>query len=641
MSSAHFQRQPIAAIPPAEVEKICAGEVVERPLSVVKELIENALDAGARVITVELEDGGRRLIRVSDDGHGIPAEELPLALRPHHTSKLRSLDDLQRLSTLGFRGEALSSIAAVSKVVLSSNFGGAGTGHRIEVQGGDLSSSSPCNLRCGSEVEVRDLFFNVPARLKFLRGASSESAQVSGLLTSYALAYPEVKWTLKSGGRTLLASDGDGNQRSVLADLLGVELAADLAPVDFEYPPLAATGWVSAPHRHWHNRTRQWFLINRRPVGNKLLYKAVDDAMREFVTPGKFPAGVFMLDLPPEEIDVNVHPAKTEVAFAQSEAVYSLLLTAVRRALGKAAAQRQRYLTQGMSLAVSPAKRDIPPEFQATPPLLEFPSAAAAPGESALEEPQLEREAAPGQRAVPVYDMERQFVVEEAAEVAPARPELPIVASSSNTDRAGASPMSNEPDLTDIGPIRQISQVADTYLVLTTDTEVYLIDQHSAHERILFEDLWQGIHGNTQLSRQLLLMPQSIQLTPSESSFAEQLLGQLDELGFTVQLNGNVLEISAVPALLAARVTPELLGSCISELAAGGTAAPLHNAVKHFTATLACKAAIRAGQRLPDSEREELVRLICSRKSSLTCPHGRPTVIRLGEGDLERMFLRT
>jgi DNA mismatch repair protein MutL len=662
MSAAPYSdHQPIAAIPHEEVQKICAGEVVERPLSVVKELIENALDAGARDVRVELEDGGRRLIRVSDDGWGIPAAELPLAVKPHCTSKLRSVDDLMRLSTLGFRGEALSSIAAVSKLTLSSQHAGE-MGARIEVQAGALAASSNCNLRGGTEVEVGELFYNVPARLKFLRSASSEATQVSALLTSYALAYPEVKWTLTSAGRTILASDGDGDQHAVLADLLGSELTADLAPIEFEYPPMAAYGFVSAPHRHWHNRTRQWFLINRRPVGNKLLYKAVDDAMREFVSPGKFPAGVFMLDLPPEEIDVNVHPAKTEVAFAQPEAIYSLLLTAVRRALGNAAADRQRRLTHGMSLAVQPVARENTVASAGIAPLLEFPQDTAF--DASPMEPELDVEPAAGRRAVPLYDMGKPFVVDRVVGPAPSpvkelkdevlsRPD--VIDDKYEFISANSRTLTGEaPALPELGEVRQITQVADTYLVLTTASEVYLIDQHSAHERVLFEELWEKVTKGSSVTRQMLLLPIQVQLGPAEAGTAKLLLPEFERLGFAVQVAGNTLEVSEVPALLAARITPELLASCVSEIAStdhldgehykfaeAASASSLQNAVKNLVATMACKAAVKAGQRLPESEREELVRLICSRWSSLSCPHGRPTVVRLGEGELEKMFLRT
>jgi DNA mismatch repair protein MutL len=507
---------------------------------------------------------------------------------------------------------------------------------------------------------VRELFYNVPARLKFLRSASSEATQVSALLTTYALAYPEVRWTLSSGGRTLLASDGDGDQYSVLADLLGSELAADLAPVDFEYPPMAVSGWISAPHRHWHNRTRQWFLINRRPVSNKLLYKAVDDAMREFVSPGKFPAGVFMLDLPPEEIDVNVHPAKIEVAFAQPEAVYSLLLTAVRRALGHAAASRQRELTRGMSLAVMPVAREFREAVRETEPTIEFEQASA-------DVPNLGADAAAGELAIPVYDMDKPFVAEPGSAGSPdgadilvrqplqARmPAPPDVTPATQREAQSEGP----------GEVLQIMQVADTYLVLVTASEVYLIDQHSAHERVLFEELWDRINGAAP-TRQMLLLPQVIQLTPAEAGMAELLLPELDRLGFGAELAGSALHITEVPALLAAKITPELLISAIQDISnVGGApgrpethlnfgdtgragAAPsapvtsVANVIKNLAATMACKAAVKAGQRLPDSEREHLVQLICSRWSSLSCPHGRPTVVRLGPGELEKLFLRS
>ncbi|HES57827.1 MAG TPA: DNA mismatch repair endonuclease MutL, partial [Firmicutes bacterium] len=349
MEKRKAHHNPIAQLPPHEVERIAAGEVVERPVNVVKELIENALDAGATAITVELEDGGKQLIRVEDDGWGIPAAELHLALLPHHTSKIASLDDIYRLESLGFRGEALSSIGAVSKLTLESRHQSEDIGARIEASGGEILPAQPFNMSRGTVVTARELFYNTPVRQKFLRSRQSETGMVAKLLASYALAFPEVRWLLTSSGRTVLEATGDGDIQGVLTDLAGKDLAGALVRVDYEFPPLGLSGLISAPHVHRHNRSRQWYFVNRRPVSNRVLFRAVDDALREFVSPGKFPACALFLDLPPEEIDVNIHPMKTEVNFAQPQAVYSLITTGVRRALGQAASQKQQRLRGGLA----------------------------------------------------------------------------------------------------------------------------------------------------------------------------------------------------------------------------------------------------------------------------------------------------
>ena len=591
--------------------------MVERPLSVVKELVENALDAGARVVSIELEDGGRRLIRVVDDGAGIPAAELPLALKPHHTSKIRSFEDLFGLSTLGFRGEALAAIGAVSRLRLASQHaasraadGAAALAAEVQMEGGVLLGSAISSLQQGSEVEVRDLFFNTPARLKFLRSAQSEAGQVAALLTAYALAYPEVRWTLSSrsasGVRTLLRSDGDGDLESVVRDLLGRELAEDLAPVHFEFPPSAVTGFISAPHRHFHNRTRQWYFVNRRPVQNKLLYRAADDAVREFLSPGKFPAGAFFLELAPEEIDVNVHPAKTEINFAKPQEVYSLLVTALRRALGEASTSRARRLTQGMAVVVRP----VEPDEQSRP--------AAASGAAALplDEPLLEREAPAGQRAIPVYETGDRLPA-----AAPAREPLSIRNPSPVLRRSGsavngpgghyATPDSSGPEAVSAdtgsagsaaGLAGSVRQVGDSFLVLTTAEAVYLIDQHAAHERILFEKFWERLNRPELAAlSQRLLFALEVELSPAEAEIAARHLDELRELGFSAELDGAAgLRVQAVPVLLAHRVNAEFMQAVVADLAAGqGGSATLEDRRKLVAATLACKAAVKAGDPLP------------------------------------------
>jgi DNA mismatch repair protein MutL len=646
-------RQPIAQLAPDEVEKICAGEVVERPLSVVKELVENALDAGARRISVELAGGGAQLIRVSDDGGGIPLDELPLALKRHCTSKLRHVDDLFALNTLGFRGEALGAVAAVSRLTLTSRHSGAELGGVADVSGGALMRHEPAGCQVGTDVEVRELFFNTPARLKFLRSPQAETAAVSQLLTGYTLAYPEVRWELASNGRTLLNSGGDGSLLGALARVLGSELAAGLIALDFEFPPHAVRGFITDPRHHRHNRLQQWYFVNRRPVVNKLLYRAVDDGVREYLSPGKFPAGVFMLELPPEEIDVNIHPQKSEVNFASSQEIYSLLSTAIRRALGTAAGQRQQRLTAGLAGVIKPAQ----PGSSAVP------SAAGLAPEDEQIAPDggdyiLEQSAPPGQRAIPVY-REGQRVVLPGQPASPppqrldlidypgAGPALGAAAASGTTATPGTEAQSAQaqpaldarPSLD--GPAPVITQIAGSFLAVATPDALYLIDQHAAHERVLFEQLSEALQPGARMARQRLLFPLTLTLAPAEAELAREWLPALNQLGFAAELGaGHTLVVAETPLPLRGRVDGALLHGVLAELAEDGASAALADRLKALAASLACKAAIKAGMPLSPAERRELAGQVLARASSLSCPHGRPTILELGADALGKLFLR-
>jgi DNA mismatch repair protein MutL len=638
-------RPRIAVLPDAEIAKIKAGEIVERPASIVKELIENALDAGATRVSIELEDGGRQLVRVTDNGHGIPAEELPLALQRHATSKIRSLDDLYGLSTLGFRGEGLAAIGAVSRLSLTSRRAAAALGARLSLAGGQTSPAEAVPLQPGTVVEVRDLFFNVPARLKFLRSAQAETSQTAALLTGYALAYPEVRWQLSSNGRTLLRSDGDGDGLAVLNDLCDLApAAAPFARIDFEFPPSALRGWISEPRYHRHNRARQWFFVNRRPVQNKLLFRAVDDAVREFMSQGKFPQGAFFLELAPEEIDVNVHPMKLEVSFAQPQAVYSLVTTAIRRALGGAAAQRQRQLSGGLAAVLTPLRRAAEPPPPPAEPRLGWaePEAELLPP---LDTPP------PGRVSVPVFRMDEPLMLPRDT-VAPVGSEQPsAIRGPGPAGQAGgtltkADLRPRTLDLAATPPqVTAIQQVANSYLALLTSDAVYLVDQHAAHERILFETLYERLQAGPDLpapARQRLLFPLELRLSPAEAELVEDYAAALTRLGFsaTGAAADRQLTVSEVPVLLAGRVTAELLHGALAELSEAGRSALIEEQGKRLAASLACRAAIKAGDALPREEQRALVAQLLSRWSSLSCPHGRPTILRLGTGELEGLFLR-
>lgn len=633
MADSHQQPLRIAPLPADEVARICAGEVVERPLNVVKELVENSLDAGATAITIELYDGGKQLVRVSDDGGGIAFDDLPLAALPHHTSKIHGLDDIYALTTLGFRGEALHSIAAVSRLTLTSRPANERLGGRIVWHAGELIEHTRANLQPGTEVEVAELFFNTPARLKFLKSQQSETSQASALLAAYTLAYPQVRWRLTSQGRQLLAADGDGDLRGVLSGLVGREAGEKLAKIDFEFPPSAVSGYISSPQHHRHNRQRQWYFINNRPVSNRLLYKAVDDAVREFLSPGKFPMGVFFLDLPPEEIDVNVHPMKREVSFAQPQAVYSLLRTAVQRALGQAAAQRQHYLTRGLASIVKPESR---------------------PRRSASGDPGADPDAPPGYRALPLYAEGQAIPGPSTVEPPPPRdapasephqrPAVPRLDVSVAGDTGQLESQSHSTDtlpaVADKLP-SLVSQVGNSYLIAVLPDAIYLIDQHAAHERVLFEELYDRLADAQAPASQRLLFPLLVQLTPAEAELVEENIAALQGLGFSCELGaGPSLVVKDVPLALSGRITAELVHAVLGELAEQGAAQSLAERLKALAASLACRAAIKAGDRLPPDECYTLVQQLLSRRSSLSCPHGRPTLIRLGRDEFDHMFLR-
>ncbi|MCB1220851.1 MAG: DNA mismatch repair endonuclease MutL [Planctomycetales bacterium] len=618
-------RQPIMALSEQEARRISAGEVVERPVNVVKELVENALDAGATQVTVELEDGGRQLIRVTDNGHGIPASELPLAVLPHHTSKIRSLDDVFGLSSLGFRGEALASIAAVSRLRIASHHADDELGTALSLDPAGLSSTEPVNLQGGTEVEVRELFHNTPARLKFLRSRQSESAQVGRMLVSYAIAWPEVRWELLSAGRSLLSTDGSGDRRQVLSDLIEPGFRHELHELDYEFPPSAVHGLISDPTYHRNNRSRQWFFINRRPVTNRLLYKAVDDAMREFLSSGKYPAGAFFLELPPEEIDVNVHPMKLEVSFSQPQAVYTLLSTAVRRGMNRAAGERQGSLRSGLSSVVRQLDAGMP----------------GRPVDS------IERR----RPNLSLADAARQYAeVSVDASVTPARLEpeddfafVPPPIDVIPERRVQLAQDDADAGFADAPQLSLVGQVGNSYLVLNSGERLYVVDQHAAHERILFEKIYEAVDPAraSAITRQSLLFPMVVSLDDTESEDMQPLLEALRRVGFNAEAGaGGSLVISEVPQFLRNRINPALMADALEEFSSRGISDLLEDRIKELAASISCRAAIKARMRLTESEQLALLRLLLESWSSLSCPHGRPTIIEIGSSELEKMFLR-
>lgn len=570
----------IQVLPQEVASAIAAGEVIERPASVVKELVENALDAGARSIGVRIEGGGRILVEVSDDGAGIPAAEIPLAVERHATSKLRTIDDLFAIRTLGFRGEALASIAAVAHLELTSRAQQEPGGTRLRIQGGTGRRTEAVGAPAGTVVRIRDLFFNVPARQKFLKAEETERRRILTLVTRYALAYPRVRFNLSHDGRPAFASTGSGDRREVLTAVFGLEVAREMVALpEAEGRGVRVEGYISPPSVHRSNRREVTLFLNGRWIQDASLTAAVVQAYQGLLMVGRFPIAALFLTVAPESVDVNVHPAKAEVRFREPEVVFATLQRAVRATL----------------LGQAPAPALVLPETWG----------AAWRGSAAV------------QSSDPAWAIAHAAGPEDTPAGVAAQTHLPT----------GGLPL-----------LRSVGQVGATYLVAEGPDGVYLIDQHAAHERILFEKLLQVQTSGA--PSQSLLEPVIVELSPAEAQVLEGQLEVLRGLGFDVEAFGSsAFRVRAVPPLLAHLPAAHALRAVIEDFEEDET--PLADVVEARLAARVCKrAAVKAGQVLSLAEQEQLVRDLEACAMPRACPHGRPTMIHLSVDTLERQFGR-
>ncbi len=585
----------IQILPEAVASQIAAGEVIERPASVVKELLENALDAGARQVTVRVEDAGRRLMEIADDGAGITAAELPLAVTRHATSKLQSAEDLFHIQTLGFRGEALASIGSVSRLTLTSRPGLHPVGARLVVEGGTLRANEPMGAPEGTVVRVENLFFNVPARLKFLKRDITERQQIDALVTRYALAYPQVRFSLFQDGRAVLQTSGNGDRREILAALLGVDTARQMIEVALEDPDIRVQGYISPVALTRSNRREITFFVNGRWVQDAALSTALLQAYRTLLMVGRFPLAVLFVELDPEAVDVNVHPAKAEVRFRSPDAVFSGVQRAVRRAL----------LTSSPVPQVSTGWQ--PPQ---TPAL----------GQGALDLHSASRPAID-----PAWDMAADLTAAEKSEQAAAH--------TANTQTPSALPPSGMLPL-----LRLVGQVGGTYLVAEGPDGLYLIDQHAAHERVLFERMMGGL--TAPLAGQALLEPAVMQLPAAQAALLNEQIPLLSRLGFDIEPFGpNTFRVRAIPALITGSDPAAAVRVLVEDFEEDETPLQAEREAR-LVARICKRAAVKGGQSLSPEEQRALLRDLEACFSPRTCPHGRPTMIHLTVDVLERQFGR-
>ncbi len=572
---------PIHILPDHVVSQIAAGEVVERPSSVVKELIENAIDAKANHIILKVEGSGQRLIEVSDNGIGIPATEVPLALMRHATSKLDRTEDLFQINTLGFRGEALASIGSVSRLTLTSFTGMTDMGVCMKIEGGKAEVPIPLATTEGTTVRVEDLFFNVPARLKFLKSAFTEHRHISGLVTRYALAYPSIRWEYLHDGKIELQTSGNNERREILAALYGLQDAKKMLDLEFQSEDIHINGYISPISLTRSNRREITIFVNGRWIQDVSLTAAIIKAYHTMLMVGRYPLAVLFIQVPPDLVDVNVHPAKAEVRFQDPDHVFSEVQRAIRRGL----------------LAYSPV-------------------------------PTLSTSTLWGSQTQiidPAWNMAAEIQTED----------LPESHSQPVSEHIQPSLPGDKLPL-----LRLIGQVASTYLIAEGPDGLYLIDQHAAHERILFEKLMTQFKMHA-IPSQTLLEPSVVQLSAEKSNLLNEQLPYLEKLGFVIEIFGpNAYKVRAIPALILGGNPSQALMALVESFEEDES--PLQSEIEARIAGRVCKRmAVKGGQVLSGDEQKKLLFDLEACQSPRTCPHGRPTMIHLSADLLERQFGRT
>ena len=585
----------IQELPELVANKIAAGEVIERPASVVKELVENAIDAGSTRIDIQLEQGGRKLIRVTDNGTGMDEADVAMCFRPHATSKLRTSQDLFFITTLGFRGEALPSIGSVAQVRLVSRRQGQPGGTAVEVAGGTLTEAKAAGAPEGTTVEVRNLFFNTPARQKFMRAPRTELGHVMDMVTRIAMPHEHIHFTVTNDGKRLVNAPATTAPRERVAAFIGTDLAHELLAVDGGDGPLHVQGFIAPPANSRASTAMQFIFLNRRYVRDRALSSAIRQAYEGLLMPRRYPMLFLFLQIDPREVDFNVHPTKIEVRFRQGRRVFAAVLGALRAALGGADLAPPLLPSQPVPTSWDQARREM-----AGAPRLRPPDAPGAP--------------------------------------------LPFAEPPEHLEDARTSPRTLPPPDPFAAPARRppFFQIHNAYIVEEIPEGFRLTDQHALHERVLYEELI-ARSADAGVESQRLLMPEVVHLSAAEAAVAAGILEPLRTLGVEAsEFGDNTLAVQAVPRLIGDIDVPQLIHDLLAELATGADATSVQLQRRHLARALACKAATKAGDRLRESEIEALL----ARRDALgpnaeTCPHGRPVSLVFSLADMERQFKRT
>jgi DNA mismatch repair protein MutL len=679
----------IRILPDQVANQIAAGEVVDRPASVVKELLENALDAGAGRIRIEVEAGGRRLIRIADDGHGMSRDDALLAFERHATSKLRTADDLLAIATLGFRGEALPSIASVARVTLETATGDEAAGTRLEIAGGKILHVDDAALPRGTTLAVADLFFNTPARRKFLRAESTELSHVTALVTHYALAHPEKHFELLSASHTILSAPPVSRTAERIYQIFGKDTLAQLLPVAAEIPlahaglpepppwkkdldaparnpgVLRLSGFYSKPELQKLNRNSIYIFVNKRLIRDRLLIHAITEAYRNVIPPTSFPVVLLFLEMPPEEVDVNVHPAKTEVRFRQSSLIHDFVRDSLRTALiqarpaagflGSHAAPAASPSLMPPGTSPLPGPPDSEPEgfadaaepFQLTPRLpspvpgrLPFDAKSLNPGGWGGQDQQ-----AWGEAAAALFQTAPSLSVDgRSPTLADSTTNGPGAADATAAATVQVEAEQAAANLNHLGSLRPLAQLRESFILAAGDDGLWIIDQHVAHERVLFEKILRDRQVE-KVQRQRLLMPVLVELKPWQMVVFARIAEELDRCGFEVEPFGpQTLAVKAAPVGLEGAALERMLAEVIEQSAADSGEAKQNEELEavrtRIAASIACHSAIKVNTALDPVRMEWLLLELAKTSHPTSCPHGRPIALLYSWKEIQRAFHR-
>lgn len=623
------------------VNKIAAGEVIERPASAVKELMENSLDAGATRVDVTVEHGGTELIRIADNGCGIEPEDLPLAIASHATSKIQSAEQLFHVQTLGFRGEALASIAEVSHFLLRSRPHTSDCGHELLVHGGNVQEAQPCGCPPGTIIEIRNLFFNTPVRKKFLRTTQTEFGHISEAFTRIALAHPHVHFTLQHGTRLVHDLPPSGDLRERVRVFFGDEVAQQLIEVESENEQVTLSGYVGNPRFHRSNNRMQYLFLNGRYIRDKALQHALGEAYRGLLLTGRYPISFLRMQMPPEMVDVNVHPTKLEVRFQDSGRIYSQLLGTLR----------SKFLSTDLTATYRPPSgREVADDLRTDSSHAGDPSSAhtlrdelVAWAKGAVDS---DRAGEPARRMQTDFDLDfrsdRRVPLQlnpiDRSALGKGHPPLPQVPQPPT--QVQAANQSPEPPR-GAPPAQRAIQLHNRYLITETDEGMAVIDQHALHERILYEELREKALAR-RLEVQRLLVPETVNLSSQEFAAIEAAREALAQIGIEIDaFGGDTVLVRSYPAILGKRKPGEIVREIVDQLLTEGKNLEKRDLLDELLHMMSCKAAIKAGDRLSSEEIDALLELRHLCQDAHHCPHGRPTALVFTKEELDRRFQRT
>ncbi len=600
--------------------QIAAGEVVERPASVAKEMIENSMDAGATSITVEIENGGISFLRVTDNGSGVERDDMELAFERHATSKIRSADDLKTINSFGFRGEALASVASVAEVEMVSRQKGQDVGNKLVVRGGNVIDRMEIGCNQGTIMTVRDLFYNTPVRYKFLKKDYTEAGYVEDVVGKMALIHSDIAFKFVNSRKTVIQTSGDGNIVNCIYSIYGKEIAKSVIPFDMQFENVRIYGVAGTADTARANRTTQIFFVNGRYIKNKTMSSAIENAYQTIVPPGRFPFVVVNIEMSSEFVDVNVHPTKTEVRFSDESLVYRATYNAIRSTvlnkdlIPEDEEKEEEKTLKNVSELFSAYKKVESYDTRPTNSLYKKPIVSYVP---------VNKSSSP---IIP----SRLLTFRENSEIE----KTPI-------KERNESLFTSELVVPTVAKnYKIIGSVFSTFILIQQNDDFYIIDQHAAHERVLYEKLVKKIH-NSQKTKQMLMVPEILEVKNSELQIIKDNMDLFDKVGFEIEeFGGNSIKISAVPSEVNGIAIKELFYDLIDSLQKE-SGVKENDKVEYFIFTMACKAAVKANMNLDPREIESLIDQMMRLENPFTCPHGRPTAIRMTKGELEKKFKRT